>query len=298
MNWLRKVQIIVACCLLSCKVLTARDTTSRWYTPTEMSVHYGFDLVHQIPHFNVTNFTRLAPGNINFNPGDLPFKSKNSYAAWSGRPNFLGVYSNSFSILLGHEFSGKKKRAPKKRFRYGFTYLSSQGFTIVNVYEKRKHVDSAVYSWGTIYSDSVTQNYAFLEYISDHLRIDLSLLLESKHKKRLNYYGGIGISGGISLNQRVLVINENLHFKQLYGYYSSGLMNNPMSTPYQSLTSYSASVYIPLGFDIRLSKRNTSNQSTRIYLELQPSLNTMHIPGVVSYSIFALHSVFGLRTTF
>jgi hypothetical protein len=298
MNWSRKTQMLGFCCLFSCKVLTAGDTIPKWFTPTEISVHYGFDLFRQTSNFNIANFSRLAPEGINFNPGELPYKSKRAYTGWAGRPNFLGAYNNSFSLMLGHEFSSKRACAPKRRLRYGLTYLSAQGFTVVAISENSKHLDSS-YNWYSIEADSVNRNYVVLDYLSDHLRINVSMLLESRHSKRLNYYGGLGISGGISLNQMVMLTNESMHFKQYKGGYPP--VKNDLTlrqTPYRSVTSYSLSAFLPLGLGVRLDKKGISNHNTHIYLELQPGINTMHIPRVITYALFAIHGVLGLRSTF
>lgn len=248
----------------------------------------------------LTDFQSLAPQSILLD---------NNFAGYSSS-NGLSLRTNSmFSVMLGIQFNDKENKTHKTNplLRLGVSYFS--GTTLKEYFHKedRKTYDTLTnaQTGQTIYFDSVTTKSSGMNYSSEQLRVDASLIFRTNPELRWSLFTGIGITTGISIN-----VYTEINFSQsdwtesrypngngsssFYSAYSGGdlkkeIVKNKMNS--------GLSTYIPMGIDFRIGKKIEFWKRTHLFYELRPSINMTSIPELRTVTNAAIQQGLGLKVS-
>lgn len=248
---------------------------------------------------SLESFRKLAPGSELLN-NDLSSFSP------SGSTSFT---SNSMlSIMLGFKFNEKEKSKHKSNpiLRLGINYSSGTGLTNRTYNESRYPYDTLTSSLTgqSVYIDTISdQNYG-MQYESEQLRIESSLIFRTDPEARWSLYSGIGFTFGFSLNA-----TTNIYYHEsgrtesryqndqttTYAHFSTG--ENKFES-HRNETNYAFSTYIPLGVDFRIGDKSVFWKRTHVFYEAKPALNVLSIPELYSITNVSLQHGIGVRVTF
>jgi len=213
--------------------------------------------------------------------------------------------ANAFSsIQLGLSFRNKAKSDYKTNplLRIGIMYVSNNSVSARSNAEIRQPFDTLTSSQTnqSIYVDSITNRYYSIEYTSQQIRLDASLLFRSNQTARWSVMAGIGASYGISVNANTRVsyskygreefIYSNGDKIRKYGEESefrSETFNNKMNSGY--------SFYVPMGVDFRIGKNREFWKHAHLFYELRPGIDINVIPELQTYRSMNIQQGIGLR---
>lgn len=219
----------------------------------------------------------------------------------------FNIMNNSlFSVLIGLQFSNKQKTQYKTNpvFRLGISYFSGSMLHGGLFKTDNKPYDTLTSSQTgqVIYIDSVNNQHYSMNYISEQLRLDGSLIFRTNPLARWSFYAGIGLAAGVSVNAHTEVYySKYSHTRNRYpnGYtsyahfYSSSYTSK--TETFRNKTNFVASTYIPMGVDFRIGKKGDLWKRVHLYYELRPSLNVLSIPELRTITDTSLHHALGLR---
>lgn len=182
-----------------------------------------------------------------------------------------------YSYLCGFQIYNKKKKAYNENFtlRLGLNFTNSNN--LFNHYS-----NTFIYNANSNDSDTTIFESITMENKSKKLQIDGALLYNLKLNKRFTIQTGLGITSGISYNNRTTItrydfITEdettyNYHYlTPLWYNYSYVARNKP---------SVVASTYIPLGINFQIGKAGTFLGQWSIFLEARPTLKVMTLADI------------------
>ena len=221
--------------------------------------------------------------------------------------SFYGMGANSmFSVLMGLRFAKADKSGykPSPLLRLGFTYLSSNNFAASYYQEETKRYDTlvSINNGQTYYLDSnLTRTYN-MNYHSEQIRLDASLIYRTNPKARWSFYSGIGLNVGVSLNANTSIqympYNSASNGASYYYYpYPSPYNQTYSSTSetFRNSTNFGVSSYVPLAIDFRMGKKRPFWQRTHLFFEMRPGINVNSIPELGTFAKGYFQSAFGIR---
>jgi hypothetical protein len=230
-----------------------------------------------------------------------------SFAGSNSTSNSYSYGGNSFSsIQLGLSFRNKSRSDYKTNplLRIGIMHISNNSISASSDAETSQPFDTLTSSQTNqvVYVDSITnRNYA-IDYSSEQIRIDASLLFRSNQAARWSVMAGIGASYGVSINANTRVSyskygNGELTFSDgekvsIYGEESefrSETFNNKMNSGY--------SIYVPLGVDFKIGKKREFWKHAHLFFELRPGINIHSIPELKTYRTVNVQQGIGLRVS-
>jgi hypothetical protein len=261
----------------------------------EVSVLFGgaFDLQQ---NSTMADFQKLAPQS-KLLKGDFSGYQSSSFQSYGA--------NGMFSVLMGIRFAKSDKSAYKTNpiLRLGFSYLSSNNLaTYYQEQTKRYDTLVSINSGQTYYLDSTTTRSYYMNYRSEQLRLDASLIFRTDPKARWAVYSGIGLNVGMSLTANTEIYytpytgtNENSSASYYPYYYPYQQSYATSSESFRNSTNFGASSYIPLGVDFRMGKKRPFWQRTHLFLELRPGVNVNSIPELGTFAKGYFQSSFGIK---
>ena len=244
----------------------------------DVYIHTGL-FVERNPSGNLADFKTLAPKSNLLNGNFTNFNTNNG----------ISMNSNTmFSILIGIKFSDKKKTSYKSNplLRVGFSYFSGTSLTGYLYKETRKTYDTLTSSQTgqNIYIDSLTVQAYGMNYSSQQLRFDGSVIFRSDPTARWSLFIGIGITTGISINAKTQIYYskysrvENQYFNNNSTSFPSSGSGDYKSENFKQKNNFGASAFIPLGIDFRIGRKREFWKRTHLFYELRPGINITSIP--------------------
>jgi hypothetical protein len=247
-------------------------------------------------------FRSLAPKSILLNR-DL--------TAFSPSGNFFYGGSSSASILLGVKLRNKASTDYRKSsaLRIGFTCISSSLLSSGLYARSDDRTDTLVSSQTgrTIYVDSLIWRHYDMEYRSQQLRLDCSVVFRTDPEMRWSLFAGIGLTGGYSIDTNTKISyseRKAIEYEQNGGYESQfNFLNVPrFSLSYRSQSEqftnrncFSMSTYIPMGVDFRLGKKRSFWKMTHLFYELRPGVNFTFISELRTFASTSMQHGLGLK---
>jgi hypothetical protein len=244
------------------------------------------------------DFKALAPQSVLLN-NNLTDYSQSGGFGWTG--------NSMFSAMLGLQFRDKQKTnySSNPLLRLGISYFSGTNLTS-NLYKDTRKTYDTLTSNQTgqkIYLDSVTsQNYG-MNYSSQQLRFDGSIIFRTNPEARWSLYAGIGITAGLSINSKTEIYYskytraENPYSNNNYTSYSSSGSSTYKSENYRQKNNFGASTFIPMGVDFRIGKKREFWKRTHLFYELRPGINITSIPELRTITNASLQHGLGLRVS-
>jgi hypothetical protein len=258
----------------------------------------------------VDDFRSLAPESVLLS-NDLSGYSASAPNRGEYRTADPAVITNGmFSAALGIQFSDKEKTGYKAnpQLRIGFNYFSGTNLRCTLYKEEHNPYDTllSAQTGDEVYLDSMYVKEYAMEYRSDQIRLDASLLYRTNPAARVSLFTGIGITAGTSINaltqvhynQSGEVQATDANGNSVYEYYSA---DGNYSTTYDQVerfinhTNYGVSAYMPMGIDFRCGKRREFWQRTHLFFELRPGINGLSIPELPERVNACMQYGFGLK---
>jgi len=247
----------------------------------------------------LTDFKSLAPQSVILNSNMTDFSPSGGFSLTS---NMM------FSVMLGLQFSDKQKANYRANplLRLGISYFSGTTLTGGLYKEDRKPYDTltSAQTGQTVYIDSVnTKNYS-MNYSSEQLRFDGSVIFRTNSKARWSIFTGLGITAGLSINANTDIYYSNSgraetrypngNTSYSYGYAGSG---NYKTEKFRNKNNFGASIYIPMGVDFRIGKKREFWKRTHLFYELRPGINITSIPELRAITNASVQHGLGLRVS-
>lgn len=247
----------------------------------------------------LTDFKTLVPQSV------LLHSNLTDYSSSGG---FSRTSNTMFSIMLGIKFSDKQKTTYKTNplLRLGVSYFSGTSLTGGLYKEYRKPYDTLTSSQTgqAYYIDSVTtQNYS-MDYSSEQLRFDGSLIFRTNPEARWSLFAGIGITAGLSINANTYIYyskydrteTNNLNGNNYSSYSYSG-SDNSKTENYRNKNNFGLTTYIPMGIDFKIGKKREFWKRTHLFYELRPGINLTSIPELRTITNANVQHGLGLRVS-
>ncbi len=249
------------------------------------------------PSASIDDFYTLAP-NSKLLPANYTGYDVGSYYSSGG--------GFSASALLGFKFLNKDGTAYKANplFRAGITYTYAQNISSSASYEERTPYDTLTSgnTGDVYYIDSVAITYLDMQYQTQQVKLDLSLLFRTNPKARWNLFGGIGAQIGTSLNAQTQInkyegfyLNNPQNLQS--GYFSESNIGDQQTEKTNNENVFTASIYAPMGVDFRVSDNNEFFQRIHLFYEMRPSLNITSIPELRTTTNAAFGFGFGVKVS-
>ena len=167
---------------------------------TDASIFAGMNF-QSVNYGTMLDFQKMASQSLLLNQNMQGYSIPN-VGGVSGPFNRNFGYSgnSSLSASIGINFADKEKTKYKSnpKLRIGIVYFSQTSLSNSLYKADRKRYDTltSVSTGQTVFYDSVTHHHYHMNYNSDQIRIDASLIFRTKPEARWSMYGGIGIEFG------------------------------------------------------------------------------------------------------
>jgi hypothetical protein len=243
---------------------------------------------------DLAEFKTLAPKSVLLNSAMNGYSSNNAF----------NLSSNTmFCMTMGIKFRNKQKTTYKESqtLRLGLSYFTSTSL-VGGMYKTTNKPHDTLISNQTgqvIYLDStISQNFG-MNYTSQQLRLDASMIFRMNSTGRWSLYTGIGATAGTSINARTEIY---------YSSYATETQSGNNSHFYQSTGTFTLenirqknnlgfSAYVPLGLDFRLGRKREFWKRSHLFYEIRPGINMTSIPGLRTIvNVCAQHGI-GFRVT-
>jgi len=244
----------------------------------------------------LADFKTLAPQSVLLNR--LP---ANNFTNVIGNTN-----SSMFSVMMSIKFSDKEKAAFKSNplLRLGFSYLSGNGMTGWSSTQKDIPYDtlSSTKTGNSIYVDSINTKQYGIDYTTEQLRLDASMIFRLKPEARWSLYAGVGLMAGLSINSSTdIYYNEYFRLVSRYpdGYsqnYGRSSTIETQSESFKNKTNMGFTIHVPMGVDFRIGKKGFWNQM-HLFYELRRGINMTSIPELRTYTNASSQHGIGLRVS-
>ena len=216
--------------------------------------------------------------------------------------------NGNFSVLLGIQFSDKNRTSysPNPLLRIGLTYSSSSRLSTSNYGEKRSPYDTlaSTQTGNETYIDSVyTERYS-MDYNSEQIQVNASLIFRTDPEARWSLFSGIGFTAGISINSSTGIHYLSEDWKEEVQSNDGLSVNNQHQDrkiiedefeTFENETNYGFSAYIPIGVDFRIGKKKEFWKKTHLFYEVQPTLNVYTIPELGTFNNVNFRHGIGVR---
>ncbi len=242
---------------------------------------------------SLTDFKMLAPQSVLLNSDFSDYSSSSLYES-----------SQAHSIMLGLKFRDKEdpSKESNSQLRIGLSYFS--GTTRGSFYKdsERKTFDTLVsnQTGQVYYIDSITSESTSLDYSTEQLRFEGSLLFSTDQAARWSFFTGIGFSAGLSINAQTDVNKFITAYKEINGktYYTGENLYSDVTRDnevFRNKSNFGASAYIPIGIDFRIGKNGGLCKRTHLFYEIRPNINITTIPELRTYASTNIQHGIGLK---
>ncbi len=243
-------------------------------------------------NIDLDDFRALAPRSKLLENDLSDFSSPYDYYMMDG--------NMTFTVLLGFQFIDKEKKVYKANplLRVGFSYSSGTYFAETIFKEDRKPYDTLVstQTGETFYRDSVTDQYYNMYYQAEQLRLNCSLIYRTNPAARWSFYGGVGLSAGVSMNAYTTIYYDRSSFIDASSYSSSNSgYGDYAQERFENKNNFGFSAFVPLGVDYRIGKKSEFLRMMHLFYELNPAINVTSIPELRTYTNAVFLQAFGLR---
>jgi hypothetical protein len=243
---------------------------------------YGGGNLYRDGYEDRTIFQQAVPGN--------PMM----FADLTGYGNQMHYYDYGFinaNVTTGLMIS-TRLRCQKKfsELRLGISHSLPMVSEQYYVKESTTQIGTSALPGGeTLITDSTHHSSYQYKWYTDVLSLDISWIVKSDPGKIFNCYTGFGLTGGVGYNgvisaeHREYSYHTNRSNGPSYLYYQSN------ATQHTTTSSRSAAPiiaqfggYIPIGFNIRLGKRQTFFSHLTLFGEYQGAMYLLSCPGITS----------------
>ena len=300
---MKKTILIASGLLFTAVHVQAQDSIALMKSKLKITNAYlfpGMAFQHD-PIGTLDDFQKLAPKSSLLNQ---------SFAGYTHSPSasFSGDVFLSAAIGITSFNTKKNTYNTSPEIRLGFVYYSQNGMSSDYYRMDRKRCDTLTSSatGQSYYYDSVTYKNYNMNYTTEQLRLDASVIYRTNPEARWSIFGGIGIELGGGINSVTSIsYNETTTFESAS---STSSAQNPYNSTdvgihineqYTNKMGWGGAVYIPFGIDFRVGKKKEFFKRMHLFAEFRPGIN--YSPIVESGTNFVsaqIKSGWGLRVNF
>ncbi len=274
----------------------------------------------KVPAFKIQDFSVLPSGQMyNATPATiLDFTDLTPGSAILARDYSGFEYSEygttngagGFEVMLGLGLRNQEKTGYRQnsQLRVGLGYSSLSSLNASYYQNERKPYDTLVSSQtgNSVFVDSVINRNLNMQYNTDNLRLDVSMIFRTAGTSRWSLYGGVGVRANYSFNGYTSVNyyvqrgteQERQDYKGYYGYGADYEMGENENEIFKSnASSFGGAVYVPLGADVRFGKTSEFWRKIHLFGELRPGIDFSNIPDYGSVTQGFLQFGVGVRVT-
>lgn len=143
-----------------------------------------------------------------------------------------------------------------------------------------------------------------MNYTSEQLRFDGSLIFRTDAQARWSLYTSIGITAGMSINAQTDIFYDKMERTEMnypngnnYSSYSYSGSYNYETEKYRNKNNFGLSTYIPMGIDFRIGKKREFWKWTHLFYELRPGINMTSIPELRTITNASIQHGLGLKVS-
>ncbi len=247
----------------------------------EVYLSSGF-LMERTQSISLENFRNIAPSSVLLS---------NDFSDYNNLPGHSTSSNSIVALSMGIKFNNNEETSNNNgpTLRIGFNYASNYTYYLSYYKEERKPYDTLVstQTGQTYYVDSVTNKNYRMSYTTNQLRLETSLIFHTEGNSRWSLFGGLGISAGLSFNNKTSIqYFENGNTSTYYGgsnadFYTGYPYNHSSARTnenFKNKSGVSAYVFFPMGVDFRIGKNNAFWQKVHFFYELRPSFTFNSMP--------------------
>lgn len=289
-----KVFFISLCLCLNAATQAQYDTTRRIRAIQACEVNLlGGGYFQPTQYGTMEEFKTLAPGSQLL---------KADFTGYNQYNNYVSNYNSLFAVNLGFRFANKDKSAYLKNpvLRLGITYLSTTDLANSLSREDSFRSDTLIStSTGQIYYlDSTIYRSYNMRHSSDQVRLDLSLIYRTDPQARWQFYGGLGLSAGVSLKSYTTIdymVGNNINSMNYYFYPANNQVYDYQNEYFRNSADVGVTAYVPLGIDFRMGKKRPFWKRTHLFYELRPGAGLAFIGDLGTFGNISVQQGLGLK---
>lgn len=238
----------------------------------------------------LANNSNILKGTDNFSDFD-----NNTYTGSYGRTDL--------HFLLGFTFSDKEKTkilsSPHLRIglSYGNNLLISNNFSKEQIHSVDT-LNSQNTNRQTFVDSVVTENY-FVNYETENIRLDASIIFRRKPEERWSVYAGLGVMTGVSIQSNTdIFYQKNAKLRYNYENTTNNINHEFLvhkNEKFENKMSFSFATYLPLGVNFRIGNKREFWKHTHLYYELRPGVILSHVPELGTFTNTFLQQGIGLK---
>ncbi len=293
---MKKAFFFLSLSILSFGIVSAQELKHPKYKISQFQLSFGGDRSLAPLNINQNEFNVLAPG-AQIPVNSMPYTTQ---FGWNAPTLNMNV---SFHPLKKNGLAGEYNK--NRTFRAG---ISAQGIS-ASIYNTSNsfttRIDTLVSSAnGSIYGfvDSVHRDFTYSSYVSTAVKLDFAYLASTDASRRFSFYSGIGLNFGITIAPRTEIHSHSWDSEQITdtndNYISTQSVYNSLNANhqvFQNRSGYMAALYVPMGVDFRLGKKNEVMKRTHLFFELRPTISVLSIPETKTYVNPSMQNSFGLK---
>lgn len=249
---------------------------------------------HISPLGSFSDFQQINPKSV------LLSENMDGYTISNG---FMASAGPTFNANLGFNIANNAKTEYKSntQLRIGITFSEiSMSNNLSKTDRKRFDTLTSSQTGQMVFSDSVTYSSYTMNYKTQQLRIDVSIIYRTNPAARWSVFGGIGIEAGESI-MAYTDINYSEYSTVTPANSTSGTSYSS-NTPYRSeqiinKNTYGYAAYLPMGLDFRIGNKREFFKQLHVFYEARPFVNYTYIPELGSINSVGIKSALGLRVT-
>lgn len=248
---------------------------------------------------NLNDFKTLMPGSEILND---PIHQFSQY----GGSTFSSM--SQFSVAAGIKLKPwlAQRSGHGPMLRLGINYLSGQSLSHGAFKEDRGVFDTlkSGSSGQMMFIDSIRTQQYYMNYSSDQIRLDGSLIFRTNPARRWSFFAGVGLNAGVSINAQTEIRYSDLRRTEsrfndgTVAYHTSQI--EILDQNYErerNKANLSASAYVPMGVDFRIGKKEGLLKQTHLFYEMRPGINATVVPELRTITSAGVQHGFGIRVT-
>ena len=293
---MKKNILLLVLAFASSAIVTAQEVKHPKYKISQFQLSFGGDRSLTPLNINQNEFNVLAPG-AQIPANSMPYTTQ---FGWDAPTLNINV---AFHPLKKNGMAGEYNKNRTLRTGISAQGISASIYNTSNSFTTR--IDTLVSSANnSIYGfvDSIHRDFTYSSYLSTAVKLDFAYLASTDITKRMTFYSGVGLNFGITIASRTEIHSHSWDSEQItdtndnyistQSVYNSSNVNRQV---YQNKMGYMAAMYVPIGVDFRLGKKNEVMKKMHLFFELRPTVSVLRIPETKTYVYPSMQNCVGLK---
>jgi hypothetical protein len=272
-------------------------SSKRKFNLTDISISSGFNNTQKNIPLSIETYQTLVPQSIILNSDLSDYRFYNS---------LLFSYNNFRTSMPLHIAIGFKLSDPTNSskinisLRCGFSINKYSSNTTYGNKTKTVNYDTDTSIYGVTYYDSIFDDQVYMNFNGTYFQVDGALLVSTKTNSKFSFQTGMGFNLGTVFNSYVQIGNWQsirLSKSQSGGSSSITRVSESESEIYKIKNGMLSQIYIPIGLNYRLSKKNDFLQKVELFSELRPNISFVKIAHLNTQINLSNSILLGCRVT-